>query len=100
MFRLSESGGAERTVIRISGGLVGEYARLAEETCAKAIAAGKRVQVLLQQLTGVDEMGRQMLIELIRRGVALRGLDLYSKQLLKIIRRSSGSPSKWGRKAG
>ena len=88
MFRLSQSQNPLRTTIRIYGALVGEYARLAEQCCLQALAAGKRVHILLKQVTAVDESGRQLLLDWVRRGIRLRAFDLYCKELLKVIRRS------------
>jgi hypothetical protein len=90
VLRLSQSEGRSQIRIQLSGGLVGEYARLAERCCLEALAAGKRVQVLLRQVTAVDEAGRQLLSTLMRRGVRLRAVDLYCKELLKALRRSLG----------
>ena len=88
VLHLSQSEGRSHVTIQLNGGLVGEYARLAEQCCLEALAAGKRVQVLLRQVTAVDEAGRQLLSSLMGRGVRLRAVDLYCKELLKAIRRS------------
>jgi ABC-type transporter Mla MlaB component len=92
VFRLSQSQGPLRTTIRIYGSLAGEYARLAEQCCRQALAAGKRVQVLLEEVTAIDESGRQLLLQWLRHGVRLRAFDLYCKELLKVIRRSIRQP--------
>lgn len=96
MLRLSESVGRSRTTIYVNGGLVGEYARLLEDNCLRALAAGRRVRVLLGHVTAIDEVGRQLLVRLMARGVRLAAMDLYCRELLKAIRRlacgRSGAP--------
>ncbi|MGB9604637.1 MAG: hypothetical protein ACP5U2_18040 [Bryobacteraceae bacterium] len=99
MLRISESRNGEQTTVQINGGLVGEYARLTEQCCARTLAAGRRVRVLLRHLTAIDEAGRQLLAALVRRGVKLQALDLYSKELLRVIRRSAGGRSRQPRSA-
>lgn len=94
MFRLEESVRRERTTIHIDGRLVAECARLLEQRCREAMAAGRRVQVVLGRLTGADETGCRLLAHLATLGVKLRALDLYAKELLRSIRRQAMARSR------
>lgn len=91
MFRLKESHGPTRTVIRIDGRLAGDYVRLAEEHCLRALEAGRRVEVFLRELTALDAAGRDLLLGLARRGVRLRAWGPYFSHLLKLIRRAGAA---------
>ncbi|MCS7314271.1 MAG: hypothetical protein RMI94_04130 [Bryobacterales bacterium] len=92
MFRLDESERRQSTTIHINGGLVADCARLLEQRCREAMAAGRKVHVVLGRLTAADETGRQLLARLARWGVKLRALDLYAQALLDSIRRPPGGP--------
>lgn len=92
MFRISETKGRSCTVVNIDGRLVGDYVRVAEGCCFRALESARRVEVFLRDVSAVDEAGRDLLCRLARRGVRLRASGLYLSNLVKAIQRSAADP--------
>jgi hypothetical protein len=92
MFRVSETKGRSRTVVNIDGQLVGDYVRVVEDCCFRALENARRVDVFLRDVSEVDQAARDLLRRLVRRGVRLRASGVYLSNLVKAIQRSAVKP--------
>lgn len=92
MLRITGTSNPARTLIRLDGALTAEFVSLAEQYCLEALRSGRRVELLLRQVTAIDQAGQELLVRLARQGVRLRALGLYLSELLKRIRRSATRP--------
>jgi ABC-type transporter Mla MlaB component len=91
MFRVSETKGRSRTVVNIDGQLVGDYVRVVEDCCSRALERAKHVDVLLRDVSAVDQAGRDLLCRLVRQGVRLRASGVYLSHLVKVIERCAAN---------
>ena len=92
MFRVSTTEERSCTVLTIDGRLSGDDLEVVEECCGQAISTGKAVQVLLRDVTMVDQAGRALLCRLAAKGVRLRGSGLYTSYLVKALDQPGTAP--------
>lgn len=91
MFRISETKNRSRRVLNIDGQLAGDYVRVAEDCCSRALERGKHLAVFLRDVSAVDEAGLDLLRRLVRQGVRLHASGVYLSHLVKVIQRSAAS---------
>lgn len=96
MFRISEAKSRSRRVVNIDGQLVGDYVRVAEDCCFRALERVKHLDVFLRDVSAVDEAGRDLLCRLVQRGVRLHASGVYLSNLVKAIQRAAASPGQAG----
>lgn len=89
MFHITGTSTPARTLIRIDGSLTAQYVSLAEQYCLEALRSGRRVELLLREITAIDQAGQEFLLRLARQGVRLRALGLYFSELLRRLHRSA-----------
>jgi|ERR1039457_1663037 hypothetical protein len=89
MFRINQAVTPSRTIIYIDGQLTKEYAQLAEQYCSESLATGKRLEVVLRDVSEVDEAGRNFLRQLAARGIPVHAKGVYMRYLLNCIRRTN-----------
>jgi len=89
IFRIDQVDGQRRSLVIIEGKLVGEYVGVADACCTQALASGRRLLVLLRDVTAIDEAGRNLLRRLAARGVRLRGSGVYTSYLLRELTRTA-----------
>jgi hypothetical protein len=87
MFRISQAVTRSGTKIYIDGQLTKEYAHFAEQYCSELLAAGKRLEVVLSDVSEVDEAGRNFLCRLASRGLSVHAKGVYMRYLLNHLRR-------------
>lgn len=86
MFRITKATGPGST-IHIDGQLTREYAHFAEQYCSELLATEKRLEVVLSDVSEVDEAGRDFLRRLTRRGVSVHAKGVYMRYLLTHLHR-------------
>jgi hypothetical protein len=91
MFRLDRELGEQRTRLIITGDISTECTELLEKSCEEAIKDGSAVDLVLKEVTSIDEAGRALLRRLAAKGVCLSANGLYHSHLVEIIRRTVSS---------
>jgi len=86
MFRINRIDGRSRTVVSIDGRLVGDYLHVAETCCRQAMSAGRPVDIVLNDVTEVDEPGRALLVRLAKAGCRLHGRGLYTSYMVRALK--------------
>jgi hypothetical protein len=86
MFRISQVPTRWGTIVNIDGRLTKEYTQCAEEHCSELLRVGKRLCVILRDVSVVDEAGKNFLRYLAAEGVPLQGNGVYTTHLLSQIR--------------
>ena len=74
-----------QTLVIIDGQLLGDYVLAAENYCSLALASGKTISIVLQDVSVIDDGARNMLRGLVRRGVRLHGTGLYTSHIVKVL---------------
>lgn len=94
MFRLDKELGDRRTRFTFDGELSAESIESIETCCGEALRDGKSVDLILRDITGVDEAGQALLRRLAEKGVCLFANGVYVSYLLDNIRGQSGAHRK------
>ena len=72
--------------LSLAGEMTGECIALLETYCQQALKDGKSVDLVLKDVTTIDEAGHTLLHRLAARGVCLSGSGLYLSYLVDTIR--------------
>ncbi len=83
VFRLDKDFGHERTRLTLDGEISTECIEPVETCCEEAMGAGKPVDLVLRDVTAVDEAGRALLRRLAETGVRLCGNGVYTSYLVE-----------------
>ena len=94
MFRLDKEPGERRTRLTFDGEISTECIESLEECCEEALRDGNPVDLILRDITRVDEAGRALLRRLAARGVCLFANGLYVPYLLENIRDNGSADGK------
>jgi len=94
VFRLDKERGDRRTRLTFDGDISIECMESLERYCDEALEDGKPVDLILRDITGVDEVGEALLRRLARRGVCLFANGVYVSYLLDNIRGNVSADSK------
>ena len=86
MFRLDKTLDERRTRLTFDGDISMESVESLERCCEEALRNGMPVDLVLRDITGVDEAGQALLQRLAARGIALFANGLYVSYLLDNIR--------------
>jgi len=86
VFRLDKELGERRTSLTFDGELSRECIESLERCCEEALKGGRPVDLILRDITGVDEAGQALLRRLAARGVCLFANGVYVSYLLDSIR--------------
>ena len=86
MFRLDKELGDGRTRLTFDGDVSTECIESLERCCEEALKDGKPVDLILRDITGVDEAGQALLRRFAARGVCLFANGVYVSYLLDKIR--------------
>jgi len=97
VFRLNEELGERRTRLTFDGEVSMECIESLERCCEEALKNGKPVDLILRDITGVDEAGQALLRRLAACGVCLSANGVYVSYLLDNIR-SNASDVTGGRR--
>jgi hypothetical protein len=86
VFRLNKELGDRRTSLTFDGEISTECIESLERCCEDALKDGKPVDLILRDITGVDQAGQALLRRLAQRGVCLFANGVYVSYLLDNIR--------------
>ena len=86
VFRLDKEFGEQRTRLTFDGEISTECIESLERCCEEALKDGKPVDLVLRDITRVDEAGQALLGRLAARGVCLFANGVYVSYLLDNIR--------------
>ena len=86
MFRLDKDINEQRMRLSLAGEMTAECIALLETYCQQALKDGKTVDLVLRDVTTIDEAGHALLHRLAARGVCLSGSGLYLSYLVDTIR--------------
>ena len=83
MIRVTKTEEPSKTLITIDGQLSGEAVGLVQACCKEAQADGKPVQLLLRDVTAIDDGGRLLLQRLAGNGVRVSGSGVYTSYVVE-----------------
>ena len=86
MFRLDKQLGDRRTRLTFDGDISTECIESIERCCEEALRDGKPVDLVLRDITRVDEAGQALLRRLAQRGVCLFANGVYVSYIVDNIR--------------
>jgi hypothetical protein len=86
VFRLDKELGERRTRLTFDGEISTECIESLERCCEEALRDGKPVDLILRDITGVDEAGLALLRRFAARGICLFANGVYVSYLLDKIR--------------
>ncbi|MGJ5818629.1 hypothetical protein [Paludibaculum fermentans] len=92
MFRISTVKEPSHTTIMVDGQLMSDSVETVENCCDEEISAGKPVELLLRDLTTIDQAGRALLRRLSRKGVHLLANGVYTSYLVEALNPAKRSP--------
>jgi len=88
VFRLEKKLSQEGTCLTIDGDISTECIDVIETSCDEAMGIGKPVNLVLRDVTTVDEAGRALLRRLAETGVRLFGNGVYTSYLIEAANRA------------
>ncbi len=88
MFRLEKKLSQEATYLLLDGDISTECIDVIETSCEEAMGSGKPVDLVLRDVTTVDEAGRALLRRLAETGVRLFGNGVYTSYLIEAANRA------------
>jgi hypothetical protein len=91
VFRLDKELGERRTRLTFDGEISMECIESLDRCCEEALRDGKPVDLILRDITGVDEIGQALLRRLAASGICLFGNGLYVSYLLDNIRTNASN---------
>ena len=74
-----------RTTLVIDGQLCSDGVNTVEACCYEEIAKGKPVQILLRDLTSIDEAGKALLRRMAEKGIELLASGVYTSYVVEMI---------------
>ena len=100
VFRLDKERGERRIRLTFDGEISTECIESLETCCEEVLKDGKPVDLVLRNITGVDEAGQALLRRLAQSGVCLTANGVYISYLLDNIRDNvsadnNGRKQKW-----
>ena len=90
MIRLTTREEWSRTVVVIEGQLLRDCIEVVETCCAEAEAKGKRVDLLLSDVSTLDRDGQMLLRRLAARGVHIEAKGIYTSYLVEALTADAG----------
>lgn len=85
MIRVTRTEEQLRSIVTVDGQLSGESVCVVETCCNQAASDGKPVEVVLRDVTTVDQAGRMLLRRLARKGIRLAAGGLYTSYLIEML---------------
>lgn len=85
MFRVSKTEERTRTLITVDGQLAGDGVEVVEVCCEQELSIGKTVDILLRDLTVIDQPGKALLCRLAAKGVRLFANGIYTSYVVRTI---------------
>ncbi len=83
MFRVSKTEERLRTVITLDGQLAGDGIEVVEACCDQEMTRGRPVDLMLRELTGIDQRGRALLCRLAEKGVHVTASGIYGAYIVQ-----------------
>ena len=92
MIRVTKTEEQSRTIITIDGELSGDSVAVVEASCQQAKPNGKSVELLLRDVTTVDQRGQILLSRLAAKGVRLVARGVYTSYLIQSLTSGKAMP--------
>jgi hypothetical protein len=89
MFRITRADHPRHILISMEGRLAGEYVGVAESAYGEALSANIPITVLLNNVMEIDARGRDFLRQLLMKRARLRAVGIYSRYIVRTLRKSS-----------
>ena len=91
MLKISVVEGKRQRRLVVEGRLVPPWSAELEAACERAGSGlyGRELVVDLKSLTTISQQGENLLLELMKRGVRLRGCGVFTNEILKQVARRS-----------
>ena len=93
MLKISVVEGRRQLRLIVEGKLIGPWAAELKTACyeAKADLHDRELVVVMNHVTTINQEGENVLIELMRSGIKFRCLGVFTKWVLKQLRRRAGA---------
>jgi len=85
MFRVSKAEERLRTIVTIDGQLSGDYIEVLETCCDQAISTGKPVDLILRDVSTIDQASCALLRRLAASGVRLLASGVYTSYIVQAL---------------
>ena len=91
MLKISIIEGRHQRHLVLEGNLAAPWTEELKAICQETMAdpLGRELVINLKDLTTISQYGENLLLELMKRGVRLRGCGLFTKEILKHLARRS-----------
>jgi hypothetical protein len=93
MIRVTKTEEQSRTIITIDGQLSGDSIAVVEACCNQAKSNGKPIELLLRDITTVDQAGQMLLSRLAAKGVRMVARGLYTSYLVQSLGSDKACPT-------
>lgn len=100
LFRVDQTKDRFGTVVSVAGQLIEKSVHVVEDCCSTALSSGKPVFLYLQDVSEIDDAGRNLLRDLSERGVRLLASGVYMSHLVASLqspRTAARAPSFCGK---
>ena len=85
MIRVIKSEEPTRSIVTVDGDLSGDHIAVVEHCCQEAESNGKPVELVLRDVTTVDQVGRSLLSRLAAKGIRLIAGGVYTSYLVESL---------------
>jgi anti-anti-sigma regulatory factor len=85
MLKITTDTDAGRTILKLEGRLTGPWVEELNACWRDAAAETHRIEVVLHEVTFIDESGRRLLADMHRRGVELTAAGCMTKAIIEEI---------------
>lgn len=86
MIRITTVDKPAQTIVIIDGELLSDSINSVEACCNEALSKGKPVQLLLHDVSIIDQGGRLLLCRMAARGIALKATGVYTSYVVDALR--------------
>ena len=92
MIRVIKTEEQSHTIVTIDGQLSGDSIAVVEACCHQARSNGKPIELLLRDITTVDQAGQMLLSRLAAKGVRLIARGVYTSYLVQSLTSDKAVP--------
>jgi anti-anti-sigma regulatory factor len=85
MLKITTGFDRERATLELEGWLAGPWVQELRDCWRRAKSADRKINVVLKQVTFIDDAGRQLLAEMHRQGAALAAEGCMTKAIVEAI---------------
>lgn len=91
MLKITKCTDGERITFNLEGRLAGAWVKELKKCWRQAKTAQHRIEVVLSEVSFIDESGKALLAEMHRQGVALAATGCMTRAIIEEIQRETGS---------